>query len=217
MLGDVILLETAEARVFLVRGADQTALRVVNAHGRVQVSLSLEQADAIALAAPGASDADIEIERRFLLSRLPSDLRDVPAKALRQGYLLLEEAASMRVRQSGSKHELTIKRGRGLERSEVQIEILEPQADLLWSIVESHVVEKTRYVLPDHDGVIELDVYHGRHEGLAVAEREFPDSAAAHEWTPPRWMGREITDDGRYTNARLAAEGVPEDAPRVSL
>ncbi len=54
--------------------------------------------------------------------------------------------------------------------------------------------------------MIEIDVYRGKHSGLVVAEVEFPDLATCREFKPPRWFGREVTSQNRYSNVRLANE-----------
>ena len=57
--------------------------------------------------------------------------------------------------------------------------------------------------------MLELDVYHGRLEGLLTAEVEFDAVAAASAFVPPDWLGRDVTDDPRYKNKKLATDGLP--------
>ena len=57
------------------------------------------------------------------------------------------------------------------------------------------------------DGLkIEVDIYHGRNRGLIVAEVEFPNHASRRKFKAPRWFGREVTGEKRYSNVRLARE-----------
>jgi CYTH domain-containing protein len=53
-------------------------------------------------------------------------------------------------------------------------------------------------------------VYSGALTGLMVAEVEFPSEEAARAFVPPAWFGREVTNDSRYKNRRLATEGLPD-------
>lgn len=146
-------------------------------------------------------ESHVEVERRFLVAERPS----LPeGKRLKQGYLLVSTDVALRIRQMGSTHKMTLKKGSGLARLEVELELDEARAHLLWPLCGPRLIDKTRYKIPDGAGVLELDLYHGRHEGLQVVEREFPTEAEAHAWTPPPWAGPELTDDGRYTNAALA-------------
>jgi adenylate cyclase len=42
-----------------------------------------------------------------------------------------------------------------------------------------------------------------------VAEVEFESAEAAAGFSPPAWLGREVTDDPVYKNKRLATQGLP--------
>ena len=80
----------------------------------------------------------------------------------------------------------------------------------LWPLTEGRRIEKTRYEIPADDGLtIELDVYDGALAGLVVAEIEFDSEQAADAFSGPDWLGREVTEDSRYKNQRLACEGAP--------
>ncbi len=154
----------------------------------------------------------MEIERKFIVARLPDPLDGHPAKKIDQGYLVIgADGSEVRVRRAATQHWLTVKRGAGLVRSETEVELSAEQFELLWPATEGARIEKTRYRLPAGDGlVIELDVYAGSLSGLQVAEVEFDDQGAARRFRPPAWFGREVTDDDRFKNRRLAVDGLPE-------
>jgi adenylate cyclase len=152
----------------------------------------------------------IEIERKYLVDRLPDDLDAHPAREIDQGYLAITDDVEVRVRRYGEQTFLTIKSGGGLARVEEEIEIEARRFDALWPLTDGRRIQKRRYVIPAGDGLtIELDVYHGRLSGLLVAEVEFESAAAADAFAPPPWFGPEVTDDARYKNKRLATEGLP--------
>jgi CYTH domain-containing protein len=67
-------------------------------------------------------------------------------------------------------------------------------------------LRKVRCEIPWKNLVIEIDIYHGRHAGLVVAEVEFPDRLSCRKFKPPSWFGREVTGEKRYSNVRLANE-----------
>ncbi len=93
---------------------------------------------------------------------------------------------------------------------EEEIEIEPERFDRLWPLTERRRIEKTRYDVPGDGGLtIELDVYGGALAGLVVAEVEFASEDDADAFAAPAWFGREVTDDGRYKNQRLARDGVP--------
>ena len=68
---------------------------------------------------------------------------------------------------------------------------------------------KTRHVIPHGELEIELDVYLGELDGLAIAEVEFPDEESADAFEAPDWLGQEVTGDERYLNQTLATKGPP--------
>ena len=50
--------------------------------------------------------------------------------------------------------------------------------------------------------VWEIDEYHGPFEGHATAEVELPEED--HPFPRPEWLGKEVTDDHRFSNLALA-------------
>ena len=156
----------------------------------------------------------MEVERKFLVWELPADLDSHPASAIHQGYLAIDpDGAEVRVRRRGERRYLTGKRGHGLARDEAEIELSEPQFDALWPLTEGRRIEKTRYEITAGAGlVIEIDVYGGGLEGLAVAEVEFHSPADADAFDAPAWFGPDVTSDDRYKNQRLATDGLPSTA-----
>jgi CYTH domain-containing protein len=152
------------------------------------------------------SDEHREIERKFLVRKLPDDLTSYPFADIAQGYLVsLNDGLQVRLRKSDGKYSLTYKRGIGNVREEREIELAAEQFDALWPATEGKRLVKTRYEIPFGDRVIEIDVYHERHEGLVVAEVEFDDEDAAKNFRPPPWLGDDVTGDPRYSNQLLAS------------
>lgn len=67
------------------------------------------------------------------------------------------------------------------------------------------LITKTRYCIPLEGGLTaELDVFGGAHEGLLLAEVEFPSQEEAEKFTPPDWFGQEVTFSTRYHNSNLS-------------
>ena len=58
---------------------------------------------------------------------------------------------------------------------------------------------------PEYGLVAELDVFHGRLEGLRVVEVEFPDTLVADAFIPPDWFGDEVSQDPRFRNINLVS------------
>jgi adenylate cyclase len=152
----------------------------------------------------------VEIERKFLVERLPDGLDAYPSREIEQGYLAITDDVEVRVRRYGEQSFLTVKSSGNESRVEEEIEIDPRRFGALWPLTDGRRVEKRRYAIPTSDGLtIELDVYHGRLSGLLTAEVEFTSLAYADGFVPPDWFGRELTDDPHYKNKRLATQGLP--------
>lgn len=147
-----------------------------------------------------------EIERKFLVRRIPEGLASFPHADMWQGYLVTAaDGVQVRMRKAGEKHSLTYKRGRGNAREEREIELTPEQFAVLWPATEGRRLTKTRYDVPLGDRVVEIDVYSGKHDGLVVAEVEFDDEQSARDFQPPDWLSEDVSHDPRYSNQLLAS------------
>jgi CYTH domain-containing protein/CHAD domain-containing protein len=151
-----------------------------------------------------------EIERKFLLAEAPDRLGDSSSTELEQGYVALAPGVEVRLRKAGDRRLMTVKRGDGEVREEVEIDLGGDQFEALWPLTDSQRLCKTRYLIPLGDGLVaELDVYERELDGLVTAEVEFDSPERSRAFQPPRWLGEEITGDRRYSNRSLALEGPP--------
>jgi CYTH domain-containing protein len=154
----------------------------------------------------GLTKSNREIERKFLVRKLPEELAGFPHTEISQGYLAIARGGvQVRLRKNGATHSLTYKRGIGNVREEREVELTPAQFDALWPATESKRLVKTRYDIPLGNRVVEIDVYGGRHNGLVVAEVEFEDEESAKTFRPPNWLGEDVTGDPRYSNQLLAS------------
>jgi CYTH domain-containing protein len=158
----------------------------------------------------------VEIERKFVVARLPEDLAGGGwrAELVEQGYLAITPDLEVRVRRRGSgqarRTTLTIKSAPALARVEEELALAAEAFERLWPLTAGRRLVKTRYVREAGPAVLlELDVYAGALEGLATLEVEFADEAASRAFTPPAWAGREVTGDPAYANQTLAVHGRP--------
>jgi CYTH domain-containing protein len=153
-----------------------------------------------------------EIERKFLLDGLPPTMRFARREPMRQGYIAVDGETEVRVRISPKGAVLTIKSGHGGVRTEEEVELDSRQGAALWELTDGHRVQKSRRRVRIGDVVAEVDEYAGALDGLVVAEVEFDDEEASRAFKPPSWFARELTGDKRYSNRRLASDGIPDDA-----
>ncbi len=67
---------------------------------------------------------------------------------------------------------------------------------------ENEQITKTRHVVPYAGHVWQIDVFHGRNEGLVFGEIELTHEKEA--FVRPPWIGEEVTQDPKYTNASIS-------------
>ena len=149
----------------------------------------------------------LEIERKFLIDKLPRALHRFPHKEIAQGYLAVGwDRAHVRLRRAGRACSLTFKRGPARAREEREIHLTPAQFAILWPATAGARLTKTRYYVPWKKLTIEIDIYRGSNQGLMVAEVEFPNVQTYHSFRPPSWLGDEVTGASRYSNVRLARD-----------
>ncbi len=144
-----------------------------------------------------------EIEHKFLLSNNDWKNHIHKSSEYKQGYLISDNKRSIRVRISNNKAWLNIKSATiGTLRQEYEYEIpLEEGKEILSTLCEKPIIEKTRYFVPYKQHIWEIDVFSGDNEGLIVAEVEL--SKVGELFARPDWLGKEVTEDIRYYNNQL--------------
>ena len=148
-----------------------------------------------------------EIERKFLIKRLPPEILRSRQFRIRQGYLATEVGGRhIRLRQRAKTALLTFKVGRRFAREEREIRLSAKQFATLWPATAGRRLSKIRYEVCWKNYTVEIDIYQGRNRGLMIAEVEFPNQASRRKFKPPAWFGREVTGEKRYSNVRLARE-----------
>ena len=132
----------------------------------------------------------VEIERKFLVQ--PSWHPATSGEEIAQGYLSSVPERTVRVRIRGERGYLTVKGRNGgadaARRAEFEYEIPVADARAMLALCEPGLCEKV--------------VFHGKNEGLVVAEVELGSEDEMFE--RPSWLGEEVTGDKRYYNSCLA-------------
>jgi CHAD domain-containing protein/CYTH domain-containing protein len=167
------------------------------------------QVDALAGAfRAGGGAEDREIERKFLLTRMPK----LPEGAIRteivQGYLPGERLQERvrRVRRYGepARYYRTVKLGSGINRLEIEEEADQATFRRLWPLTKGRRVRKLRYRVAEGELTWEIDRFRDR--TLVLAEIELPSED--HEVALPDWLRdhveRDVTGEDEYVNINLA-------------
>jgi CYTH domain-containing protein len=144
----------------------------------------------------------IEIERKYLIGNM--DLLGpllLNGRTIEQGYLFVSPDKSFRIRLKGDRGFITLKFGESaFVRSEFEYEIPLVEAEALLRQC-SKVLSKTRFEVMVDSHVWEIDVFHGKLQGLIVAEIEL--SREDESFVLPDWVGKEVTADKSYLNVNL--------------
>lgn len=158
----------------------------------------------------------MEIERKYLVTSDCYKELAVARHHIRQGYISREKTGTVRVRITDDKAYLTIKgkpAAGHFARYEWEKEIDVKEAEELMKLCQGTIIDKTRWIVPaetvdnlqltvDNLQLIwEVDEFHGKHEGLVVAEIELDNEEQSFE--KPDFIGDEVTHDSRYYNANM--------------
>ncbi len=149
----------------------------------------------------------VEIERKYLLSRLPKSLPRSTTSLIVQGYIpgkrLVER---LRSEQRGARKHFyrTVKAGTGIVRTELEEETTRGVFEAMWPLTEGKRLTKLRHRVPAGTLTWEIDEFADL--GLVVAELELPSEDATVEF--PAWLApfvdREVTGEVAYLNSSLA-------------
>ncbi|MFN3907620.1 MAG: CYTH domain-containing protein [Flavobacterium sp.] len=151
----------------------------------------------------------MEIERKFLVQPIAFEALAKKKNYIKQGYLNTHPERTVRVRVKNDTGYLTIK-GKGNEsgttRMEWEKEIPLEDAQQLLALCEPAIIEKTRFDIEFKGFLWEVDVFHGVHQGLMIAEIELETEDQFFE--KPDWILKEVTGIEKYYNAYLTKHTV---------
>lgn len=145
-----------------------------------------------------------EIERKFLVRDNSFDKVTICRHDIRQAYISDNPDATVRVRVLDDRAYLTVKgRNSGAVRDEWEYPIpVEDAEDMAARLAGGWNIDKVRHIVMYAGRRWEVDVFHGRHEGLTLAEVELEDAEA--DVVLPPFVGEEVTGDAAYYNSVLA-------------
>lgn len=145
----------------------------------------------------------MEIERKYLIFKVPENLDIQSRHILEQGYLNTDPV--IRIRRDNDTYELTYKSSGLMVREEYNLPLTKEAYEHLKSKIDGRLIKKTRLVIPEGHGLfIELDIFQEDLAPLITAEVEFPTEEAANAYVPPSWFGKEVTFVPEYKNSELS-------------
>lgn len=145
----------------------------------------------------------MEIERKFLIKKLPDNLTSYKARKIEQAYLCTDPV--VRVRRDNDDYYLTYKSKGMIVREEYNLPLTKEAYGHLLAKADGNIITKTRYEIPEKDNLtIELDVFEGKFDGLLLAEVEFASEEEALGYIPPKWFGEDVSNSTKYHNSTLS-------------
>lgn len=145
----------------------------------------------------------MEIERKFLIKKLPDNLTSYKARKIEQAYLCTDPV--VRVRRDNDDYYLTYKSKGMIVREEYNLPLTKEAYGHLLAKADGNIITKTRYEIPEKDNLtIELDVFEGKFDGLLLAEIEFASEEEALCYIPPEWFGEDVSNSTKYHNSTLS-------------
>ena len=145
----------------------------------------------------------MEIERKFLIKKVPDNISNCKQSRILQGYLSFEPEVRIRKKVCNyEKYFLTVKSSGGISREEYEIEISKETFEDLKKAIKGKFLSKRRYEIPiENNKIAEFDVYDDFSE--KTVEVEFDSIEEAKSFIVPDWFGREISGDEKYKNKSL--------------
>jgi len=145
----------------------------------------------------------MEIERKFLVTKLPDNLDNYKCRNIEQGYLSTNPV--VRVRKDNDDYILTYKGGGMMVREEYNLPLTKESYYHLIQKADGNIITKKRYEIPTFDDLtIELDLFEGLFSGIILAEVEFQSEEQANSYTPPQWLGLDVTRSKEYHNSNMS-------------
>lgn len=145
----------------------------------------------------------MEIERKFLLSRIPHHLGNPKKAVLFQSYLVTQDNIEVRIRQrvylSNSNFKLCFKGSGDLCREEIELEISSEKYNELCRLVNGNPIHKDYYAF-DLDGhILECSIVDSELDTTFIyAEIEFNSIEESEKFVMPDFCIKEITYDKEY-------------------
>lgn len=149
-----------------------------------------------------------EFEITYLVKDLPLEVLESESKSIKQGFFS-QEPNSLRIRQNGSKYELTkktpVNENDYSKFIESTIILSKEEFDQLWPQVKISS-EKTRHYYDYNGYTIEVDVFQKEMKGLILAEVEFSNEDEYKSFTKPTWFSKDLTQERWVAGHNLAGK-----------
>lgn len=144
-----------------------------------------------------------EIERKWILKSLPSEVTGQTPVQYERHFLFIGNGIEIRIQKKGDKFEFERKvENNDLTRTGQEFEITESEFNHLKKNAIASLLRESYLITGTPE--ISIKVYKGIHTGLIRAEVEFNDEDSAKGFNPPSWFGQEVTDTDLGKDKKLS-------------
>lgn len=145
----------------------------------------------------------MEIERKYLIDKIPFSLEGFCCRRIEQGYLCTEPV--VRIRRDDDTYYLTYKSKGLMVREEYNLPLTREAYEHLKTKADGRIISKLRYMIPLAGFLTaELDLFQDDLAPLMLAEVEFDTVEEAEHFLPPEWFGEDVTSSSKYHNSTLS-------------
>lgn len=162
----------------------------------------------------------MEIERKFLVSQIPDNIKQYKCRFIEQAYLCTNPV--VRVRRDNDDYYLTYKSKGFVAREEYNLPLTRESYAHLLAKADGNIITKKRYEIPiEYDYymtdeicrsipghpsflTIELDIFEGKFAGTVLAEVEFSSEEEAAAFNPPDWFAEDVSYSSEYHNSTMS-------------
>ncbi len=145
----------------------------------------------------------MEIERKYLIDKIPFSLEGFRCRRIEQGYLCTEPV--VRIRRDDDTYYLTYKSKGLMVREEYNLPLTREAYKHLKPKADGRIISKFRYMIPLEGSLTaELDLFQDDLAPLMLAEVEFGTVEEAEHFLPPEWFGEDVTNSSKYHNSTLS-------------
>ena len=145
----------------------------------------------------------MEIERKYLIDKIPFSLEGFCCRRIEQGYLCTEPV--VRIRRDDDTYYLTYKSKGLMVREEYNLPLTREAYEHLKTKADGRIISKLRYMIPLTGSLTaELDLFQDDLAPLMLAEVEFDTVEEAEHFLPPEWFGEDVTSSSKYHNSTLS-------------
>ncbi len=163
---------------------------------------------------------DTEIERRFLVHKVPADLTLGEGRLVADRYIPADAGhCYLRVRQDGDELQITkkvLKRdGDHSQMLEYTIPLSKAEYEALCTVPSKDVI-KRRYDHKIAQGTLQIGVFAQALSGLIIADVEFDSHEASELFVTPHWVAADVTGDKRFAGGELCGKSIGDLAAALA-